>query len=142
MHVWNSLHSTKVPLSRLLMNGHLFFRYSDKNSLLSAVDNVKYLGGELTDYDSMSKVITDMFNPFTAGDVVGVQNIGIIITDGAPNFPDLIYATQSFVVQLIRNVLVFLVCKTPGCTEHCAQGMASPPKLVRDKFTINVLCSS
>src|SRR6218665_2595041 len=110
-------------------------RYTDKTSLLSAIYNVTYTGGEFTDLVSALQIITAVFNPLK-GDRVGVQEIGIVITDGTPKINDEIHETASAAVQA-SGVAVFVVCDQPGCTEQFGQGMASLPKTVR--FTVFIM---
>ena len=111
------------------MTGSAFCRYTDKTSLLSAIDNVKYPGGEYTDLLSALQIITGVFS-ILQGDRLGVQNILILITDGAPEYPDIAYGVESVVVQLV-GVGMFVVCDKPDCTAHHAKVIASPPQKVR-----------
>ena len=111
------------------MNGCVFCRYTDNTSLLSAIDHVRYPGGEFTTLISILKIITQVFNPLL-GDRTGVQNIVLMISDGAPNYPDFIYGLASNVIQA-HEVGVFVACDRPGCTERYSKAIASPPKKVR-----------
>jgi len=122
----------QLATCRLLMNNRSFCRYTDKLSVLTGIYNTKYRGGELTDIVSISKLILDVFNPFK-GDRNDAQNIAVMITDGAPNFPDFVYVAQSVTVQNTRGVGVFIVCKDGknGCHEQCAKDMSSAPQTVR-----------
>lgn len=107
-------------------------QYRNKEPLMSAIDNIPYRGGELIDAVSLLAIITRVFNPLK-GDRVGVQNIGILITDGAPNYSDEEWAVISKTVQ-VDGVGVFVVCLTPGCKEHYAAGIASHPHKANETY--------
>jgi len=108
-------------------------QYTNKTSLLAAIDNVKYPGGEFTDLLSVFKIISNIFLPVVGEDRLGVQNIGILISDGAPENPDQAYAAESTVIQG-DGVGVFVVCLMDGCTVPFSWGIASPPKKVNETF--------
>ena len=115
------------------MTDRVFRRYTDKTSQLSAIDNVKYPGGE---YNVLSilTIFTQVFSPLK-GDRPDVQNIGILISTEPPYYPAVANGAASLLVQL-NGVGVFVVCVEPGCDEDFPKAIASPPKKVR--YTINV----
>lgn len=96
-----------------LRNIHVFYRYTDKASVISAIgNNVPYRGGELTnviDLLTVVDIITGVFSP-VIGDRLLDQNVMILVSDGAPNFPSFAYALVSAIYQLTRQVAVFVVC--------------------------------
>ena len=113
------------------MNGRVFCRYTDNTSLLSAIDNVKYPGGEFTNILSTLKIILQVFNPvLDVGNRGDVQNIGILISDGAPETADLLLGVASDLVQAVGTG-VFVVCDEPSCRDHYAKVISSPPQKVR-----------
>lgn len=130
-------HSHKVISSQYLMHGLVFCRHTDKPTVLSAIDNVKHPGGELTDYVSVAKIIYDVFNPINS-DRISDQNILIVVCDGAPGHLDQEWAVASHAIQA-DGVAVFFLCVDP-CTEHLSKCVASPPKQV--SHTINVIFQS
>lgn len=113
-------------------------QYTDKTSLLSAIYNVKYPGGKLIDLLSLHVILTGIFSGirsplFNVGDRPSVDNVAILITDGAPEFPPIVYDILSTLLEIVGKIKVFVVCVThttitPGCTESCARGIASSPK--------------
>src|SRR6218665_1305427 len=132
------------------MNIHAFYRYTFQASVISAIGNVPYRGGELTDIVdllSVLKMITGVYNPVIS-DRLLVQNVVILVTDGVPNFPSIAYSITSALYQLTRQVALFAVCNTkgtpesPGCTEECARGVASFPQTVRFIHSVNFYSAS
>jgi hypothetical protein len=140
---------TRVAMVGLYDNAEVFWnltKYTDKESLRSAIDKVPYRGGELStpiSLVSIAEIITGVFNPLI-GDRLCVQNIKIIISDGAPKFPDLVWFAESLAVQVVRDVIVFAVCIKPRCTDQVAKAVASYSEkanetyfFVDDNFTID-----
>lgn len=113
------------------MYGLVFCRHTDETSLLPAIDNVKYPGGELKYVGLLSSniLITEIFNP-AYGARWNALNAVIVITDGIANID---YATALLLSTGYEaaSFTLFVVCVAPECTEKWAQGIASPPKRVR-----------
>lgn len=100
-----------------------FKQYTNKTSLSSAFDSVKYSGGELIDIWSIHGALTEIFNPRS---VDNVDFVGILITDGSSEFPPVVYELLYDLIQTIGPIKIFVVCIKPGCTKELARHMASP----------------
>jgi hypothetical protein len=109
-------------------------QYKDSATLKSAIDNVPYPGGELSDVASVAKIILDVFLPVIGEDRLGVQNILIIMSDGAPLYPPQAWAVASTAVQIGARAGVFILCGPPHCIECCARGVSSPPKRANETY--------
>lgn len=100
--------------------------------MLSAIDNVKYPGGEYTTYGSTVILVTEIFN-IKDGDRLDALNVLMMVTDGLQSVNVILEELASaFYQEATIRPTVFVVCVTPGCTESLAHSLASPPKQVRD----------
>jgi len=105
-------------------------KYTNKVELLSAIDNVVHPRGEIgTSFvDAAASMASTVFN-MMAGDRGFVNNIAIIISDGALNISPALGSIAIKRVHL-RGIKTFMICITERCTEEYAQGFASDPKLI------------
>src|SRR5688572_1020538 len=93
-----------------LMHGGFFCRYTDKTTLLSAIENVTYPGGEFKKVGLLSTIalITEIFNRGD-GDREDAMNVVVLITDGIPDFDRITAYLVSTAYQQAR-ILAMLVC--------------------------------
>ena len=111
------------------MQWSCFYRYKDKNSLLSAFGRVAYKGGELINLVSAGIFFTEIFN-IGFGDRLDVPNLAIAMTDGS-KFVDVVAGGALLKALEKIGVKVVTVCVAPGCTESLARGLVSDPIQVR-----------
>lgn len=109
-------------------------RYPNETSLLSAIDNVKYPGGEYTTYGSTVILVTEIFN-IKDGDRLDALNVLMMVTDGLQSVNVILEELASaFYQEATIRPTVFVVCVTPGCTESLAHSLASPPKQASETY--------
>ncbi|XP_071091672.1 uncharacterized protein [Haliotis cracherodii] len=109
--------------SRPYLEFHLN-QYSNKQDVLNAVTNIKYVSGGTNTGDALKYLQDNMFNTKN-GDRPGVPNIAIIITDGRSNKPD---QTKTFAkAARDKGTQVFSVGVGKGISMAELNEMASDP---------------
>ena len=109
---------------------HTFFRYLDKNSLLNAINQVQYVGGDTATADGLNKMRTQVFSQ--PGDRSNVNNVAIVITDGRPTVGVYDLSNEEYLNQ-INNINVFAIGITNSIDENTLRMIASPPHQVGRK---------
>ena len=88
-------------------------RYSDRDNLIAAINNIPYIGGTTNTQDGLNYARTQIFVP--SGDRPGVTNLAIVITDGVSNVET---ASLPREAQALRdNALVIAVGVTNAVNE-------------------------
>jgi len=105
----------------------VFFRYTDKATLLSAINNLSYYKGGSTDMSGGLRLMsTQVFNQ--TGDRPDVPNTCVVITDGYPTNPSTIQAEIDRIRRdAIRTLVVGVTNKVDMST---ITRLASPPAQV------------
>lgn len=109
-------------------------QYSTQATLIDAIDNIEYRGGETNIAGGLDLVLTDLFN--TNGDRPDAINILIIITDGESNINEANTIPAAGRLK-DNNVIIVSVGVTNDVDEAELLGMASSSDLVFavDDFT-------
>ena len=105
----------------------LFCRYSDKASLLAAINNIPYTGGNTDTYDGLRLMRTQIFGQ--SGDRSNFPNYAVVITDGQPTvnvdqLPGEIQTLQN------SGIKVYVVGVTNQVNEATLQSISSAPHQV------------
>ena len=104
----------------------VFCRYTDKTALLSAIDNVEYIGVDIDSVFSVANLLTSLVTAATSlrPDTTMVT-IGTL--DGAPNLINSVTIAAATALQAI-GMNVCMVCVRDECPEDFARSVSSPPR--------------
>src|SRR6218665_109013 len=102
------------------------YRYLDKNSLLAAIDNVAYTGGQIDSIFSVTNLLTSLVTAATS-QRSDATVITIGITDGAPTLHNSVTIAATTALQAI-GMNICMICVTDGCPADLARSVSSPPR--------------
>ena len=105
----------------------ILYRYSDKASLLAAINTIPYSGGNTDTTDGLMLMRTQVFGQ--SGDRSNFANVAVVITDGVPTVKAELLSNE---IQNVRaaGIKVFVVGVTNQVNEAILRSISSPPQQV------------